>query len=174
MTADTIISALTLGTVVVGGGWALYRAERRRDFAVRLEFSVDVRFVGRHDGAWIVSLDAAVSNEGQVRHEISRFGFDLRYLRTTDPIEFADDLGGQLRIPHLLLESSWLPKDWQSTFIEPGLKTLYSFVHVVPADAAFVLLHGTLDYRDAVHTAERLRVVPTAAANNKPVDTSIE
>jgi hypothetical protein len=160
MAAETVISALTLGTVVVGGGWALYRAERRREFAPRLEFSVDVRFVGRHNGRWIVSLDAAVNNEGQVRHDIRKFEFNLRCLSEDDRIEFSDELGGQLLVPHLLLEGSWLPKWWSATFIEPGLKTVYSFVYALPADARFVLLHGTLDYKMAAHTAERLRLVP--------------
>jgi hypothetical protein len=161
MATSTIISALTLGTVVVAGLWAYYRLYKRREHAVRLEFTTVVHFVGLQDGKWLVSLDAHVNNEGLVRHEITRFDLELRCLLKTDEITTSLALGGQVVVPHELVKASWLPKDWGMTFIEPGLKTVYSFVYSIPVEASFVLLHGYLDYRDGGHSAETLAAVPS-------------
>jgi hypothetical protein len=162
--ASTIISALTLGTVVVGGLWAYYRLYKRREHAVRLDFTTIVNFVGVQDGKWLISLDAHVNNEGLVRHEITRFDMELRCLLKTDRITTSPELGGQVVVPHELLKGSWLPKNWGITFIEPGLKTVYSFVFSIPVEASFVLLHGYLDYRDGGHSAEVLAAVPPAGS----------
>jgi hypothetical protein len=160
VTASTILSALTLGTVVVGGLWAYYRLYKRREHAVRLDFTTAVNFVGVQDGQWLVSLDAHVNNEGLVRHEITRFDLELRCLLKTDRLATSPELGGQVVVPHELLQASWLPKYSGMTFIEPGLKTVYSFVSSVPVETSFVLLHGYLDYPDGGHSAEILAAVP--------------
>lgn len=160
MTASTILSALTLGTVVVGGLWGYYRLYKRREHAVRLDFTTTVNFVGVQDGKWLVSLDAHVNNDGLVRHEITRFDLDLRCLFKTDRLATSPELGGQVVVPRELLRASWLPEGWGMTFIEPGLKTVYSYVFAVPVDASFVLLHGYLDYSRGGHSAEVLAVVP--------------
>jgi hypothetical protein len=153
-----------LGTVVVGGLWAYYRLYKRREHAVRLEFTVALNFVGVQHGKWLVSLDAHVNNEGFVRHEITRFDMELRCLLKTDRLATSPELGGQVVVPHQLLQGSWLPGGSEMTFIEPGLKTIYSFVFGVPVEASFVLLHGYLDYRDGGHSAEVLAAVPPAGS----------
>jgi len=160
MTASTILSALTLATVVVGGLWAYYRLYKRREHAVRLEFTTTVNFVGVQDGKWLVSLDAHVNNEGLVRHEITRFVLDLRCLFQADRLATSPELGGQVAVPRELLRASWIPEGWGMTFIEPGLNTVYSFVFAIPVEASFVLLHGYLNYPDGSHSAEVLAAVP--------------
>ena len=172
MSAATIISALTLATVCVGGVWAYYRVIKRREHAVRLDFRTSVNFVGVQDDKWLVSLDAHVNNEGLVKHEITRFELELRCLLKNDHITTSPSLGGQVVVPHVLLNASWLPEDWQMTYIEPGLKTVYSFVSSVPVDASFVLLHGYLDYENGSHSAEVLAAVPPADAPQTVVSAS--
>jgi hypothetical protein len=165
---QTGVSVATLLTVVIGGLWAYYRFVRRREHAVRLGFKVDVKFVGVQDNFWLVSLDAQVDNEGFVRHDIRRFGFDVRYLNRDDSIVTSPELGGQVDIRRKLVQGSWLPQNWSSTFLEPGARTVYSFVSRIPTDASFVLLHGLLDCGEqATHSAEMLCVVPRSpnAAN---------
>ena len=79
-------------------------------------------------------------------------------------MEGDERIGHQTVIPHVLGAGSWLAPEWEASFIEPGLKTRYSFVTHVPAHAAFVLLHGRLVYGDGatLHTAESLVTVPPA------------
>jgi hypothetical protein len=161
VTADTIISALTLATVVLGGLWAYYRLYKRREHVVRLDFTVDVRFIGVQNDQWLVSLDAHVNNEGLVRHEITKFEIDLRCLLNTDPLVASSDVGGQVVVPHVLLRGSGLPPDWTMTHRARSQdRVLVCLCH--SGETSFVLLHGYLDYRNGAHTAELLAAVPTS------------
>jgi len=168
--AEAIKAANSLATflaVVIGGVWAYVKFVRRREHAPRVDFTVEVGFVGEQREHWLVDLQAFVNNEGLVRHTFRVFKFELRCLYDNDAVlDGGDDMGGQTLIPHLLRQGAWLPEEWGESFIEPGLRTRYSYVASVPRRAAFVLLHGVLVYGDGrvTHTAERLVHVPAASA----------
>ena len=68
----------------------------------------------------------------------------------------------QTNIHRLLKVGSWIPKEWECTFIEPGLKTRYSHIATVPDNATFLLIHGKFNYQDEkeFHTADKLLRVP--------------
>jgi hypothetical protein len=164
---EAIKAASSLATflaVVIGGVWAYVKFVRRREHAPRVDFTVEVGFVGEQREHWLVDIQAFVNNEGLVRHTFRVFDFELRCLYDEDAVlDGGDEIGGQTLIPHLLRHGSWLPEGWGESFIEPGLRTRYSYVASVPRRASFVLLHGELEYGDGrvTHTAERLLQVPT-------------
>jgi hypothetical protein len=150
---------------VVGGIWAYVKIVRRREHAPRVDFTVELAFIGEQQQRWLVDVRALVNNEGLVRHTFRDFSFELRALYHDDDLVDDDEtIGGQTRVPHLLRRGSWLPENWTESFIEPGLRTRYSYVTSVPVRASFVLLHGLLLYGDGDgrigHTAECLVEVP--------------
>lgn len=152
-------------TVVVGAGaavWAIVKTVRRREHAPRLQFAVDIQFVGVQDGQWLVELLALVDNNGLVRHTIREFTFDLRILYARDHIKEGDQaVNGQTLIPNKIKTGAWVPSAWEGTFIEPGVQTRYSFVSAIPVNATFALLHGRFDYgQNSFHTADKLVAVP--------------
>jgi hypothetical protein len=130
----------------------------------RIEFTVDVAFVGIQEGKWLVEVIAVLENKGVVPTKLCKLTFDLRCLHGSDPIEDGPaDINQQTNIPRVLIKSrSWFPKDWEWTFIHPGVRTRYSYVTAVPSDASFVLVHGRFKYPDdqLFHTADRLVQVP--------------
>lgn len=157
-------SVATLIALGIGGTWAYVKLVKRREHAPRIEFTVDIAFIGSQGGYWLVELLALVENKGLVRHLIREFAFDLRALRIDDPVrEGSAEINGQTEIPHLVKRGAWIPKGWESTFIEPGLRTRYSYVAALPKTASFALLHGRFDYHGETvfHTADRLVRVPT-------------
>ncbi|HET8661305.1 MAG TPA: hypothetical protein VFM55_20190 [Micromonosporaceae bacterium] len=139
-----------------------------RETEERIELSVEVRFVVRHGGSWLVELAALLDNKGLVRYETQELTFDLRCIYPEDALVPGPEIDGQTRIPHLLAAGSWLPAGWSRTFIEPGLSTRYSYVTTVPCSASAVLLHGRFAYEpgpapgraSAFHTAETFQAVP--------------
>lgn len=183
---DTFLASLlgiagAIGGLVVGhvlssrvrrAEWAREdeRRLKHREYSKRLEFLVDVEFVGLQGDVWIVELLAFVHNKGLVDHTITQFDFDLRCMRRGEPtVEGGDDIGGQVLFPHMLKTGQWLPALWSGTFIEPGLSTKYSYLTSIPTDATFLLLHGRIDYGDErFHTAERVAVVPIRQAEARP------
>jgi hypothetical protein len=163
---DAIKAAQSLATfaaVVIGGIWAYVKVVSRREHAPRVDFTVDVEFVGQQRDRWLIDVRAFVNNEGLVRHSFREFSFDLRCLYEDDHLVDDDEtIGGQTLVPHVLKRGSWLPSHWDESFIEPGLRTRYSYVTTVPEHSSFVLLHGVLVYGDdrVEHTAECLVKVP--------------
>ena len=170
---ELLQSVAALVVLVLGAFWGYFKWRKRREHAPRLEFTVDVNFVGLHKGQWLVEVLALVDNKGLVQHRIREFSFDLRTLDVNDPIEEGEkEINYQTRIPRKVKEAAWIPRDWESTFIEPGLKTRYSYVVAVPRTAKFVLVHGKFDYgrKGLFHTSDKLVAVPEsngelAAAN---------
>lgn len=148
--------------VIVGGFWAYRKFVRQEEDSPKIEFKVDVRFVGRHQDEWIVELVAQFENKGLVRHSVRNIGFDLRTLRATDELtEGSEKINQQLCIPNKVKESNWVPAKWGSTFVQAGVRQEYVHVARVPGDAEFVLIHGRFEYEDEdFHTADRLVRVP--------------
>lgn len=156
-------SVVTIGAVVVGGIWAYRRFIRNREACPKIEFTVDVNFVHWQGGKWIVEALAFLDNKGLVKQSISRFTFDLRYTLPTDPIRGRDEF--LVYVPHKATDGSWLPKNWESTFVEPGLSTRYSCLASIPEDATTVLIHGKFFYEsNDWHTADKLLKVPRHAS----------
>ena len=141
----------------------LRRHEERQDVP-RVDFRVDVRFVGPHQDAWIIEVLAFIDNKGLVKYATQSFKFELRALLEPDPlVTGGESIGFQTEIPHVLITGSWIPAGWPNTFIEPGMETKYSYVTSAPQNATILLLHGRVEYVSDVevaHTAEALVAVP--------------
>jgi hypothetical protein len=161
------IATIVVATAV--GIWTIFSVWKRGEFSPRIEFKVDVNFVGIHDDQWLVELVALVDNKGMVRHEIKSFTFTVQAMMRDDKVQQGDcSINCQTLIPHKIGGGSWLPKDWCSTFIEPGINTRYSHVASVPVDTEFVLIHGKFDYENyGSHTADKLLAVPRDNRGNE-------
>lgn len=141
------------------------RRQEQREHARKLEFEVDVRFVGLQHEEWIVELVAAINNKGLVQHRITKFTFDLRCLMVDDPVtEGGEEINGQVFIPNAVKGGSWLPEYFGGTFVEPGLTATYRHITQLSASASFALLHGQFQYSDGrddyEHTADKFVKVP--------------
>lgn len=141
---------------VVGGAWALRRHHARREHDPRIQFRVGVRFIGHHEGHWIVELLAFVQNRGEVPHRMNGLGIELRGFRDGDPvIHGSEEIRGQLPFSHLLVHAdggllSMMPdrKDAR-VVLYPGTSMRYMYVTSVEDSVRFLLIHGRLTREDA-------------------------
>ena len=158
-------SAATILALVVGAYWTYTRFIKQRENYAFIEFTVDINFVGKQDGKWIVELIAFLENKGRVQHQFADLSFNLATLRHGDPVAQSAQYGGQTFFPNENPRCAWLPVG--SYFIEPGIKAKYSYVAQIPDDATFVMLHGRFTYKDqpAWHSAERTVAVPVSNAS---------
>lgn len=157
----------TMTTIgLLGGGWWAYEKFVRRDeHFPRVQFSVDIGFVGIQADRWLVEVIASLENKGVVPVRICEFAFDLRYMVPEDPVKDGpEEINGQVCIPHKARAGSWLPPKWRTTFIHPGVVTRYSYIADLPSAASYALVHGRFNYErpGAFHTADRLVQVPPA------------
>lgn len=158
---DAIEALATVLALAIGGYWTYSKFIRQRDNFAFIEFTVDMNFIGKQDGKWIVELIAYLENKGKVQHTFSDLLFDFEALYEGDSVLSNELYGGQAHFPHQLAKRPWIPPG--KYFIEPGLRAKYSYVAQVPPEATFVMLHGRFTYENqaAWHSAERTLAVPT-------------
>jgi hypothetical protein len=154
----------TLFALIIGGYWTYKHFIDFREGAPKIEFTVDVSFIHKQAGRWIVEVIALLDNKGRVAHRMEKLTFDLRYTLPDDPVENKD--GFLVYVPHKECTGSWIPLDWKCTFIEPGVRTRYSSVASLPVKATTVLVHGKFLYpNDDFHTADKIVSVPQGASD---------
>jgi hypothetical protein len=150
--------ATTIG-LIVGGVWTYRKFIDFREAAPKIEFNVDLSFIRKQGGCWIIEVIAVVENKGRKAHLMKKFTFDLRYTLPNDPIKAEESFLAY--IPNKACEGSWIPANWGGTFIEPGLRTRYSSVASIPESATTALLHGKFFYQSGtLHTSDKLFAVP--------------
>jgi len=163
--ASGLSSIATILALLIGAIWTYQRFVRTREANPKIQFTVDISFVAKQNGYWIAEVLAFLENKGLVRHDITTFTYDVRFFLENDQIRKCSDFN--VYVPHEDSESgkgSWLPKDWGSTYIEPGLLTRYSSLIRIPESATAVLIHGKFQYgKDDWHTADKLVQVPERA-----------
>ena len=157
--AAGISSCATALAVLLGSGWVFVRFVLTREAHPKIQFNVDVNFVRLQGDFWIVEAVANIENKGLVRHRTPKFTFSIRYLTAADPVE--PDARFGVRLPHSAAKGSWLPDDWDKSFVEPGIHTRYSAPARIPKEATTILIHGKFHYEnDEWHTADKLLAVP--------------
>lgn len=170
--AGAIESIATVVALGVGAYWTYTRFIKQRDDFPFIEFTVDMKFIGKQDGSWIVELVAYLENKGKVQHQFSDLQFDLAALFQNDHLQSRAELfRGQAIFPHEIARRPWIPAG--TYFIEPGLRNKYSYVARVPEEATYLMLHGWFTYQnqEESHAAERTLAVPTDSGD-RPLDGS--
>ena len=78
--SELVHNVITSLAVIVGGCWVLWRFVLQRERFSRIEFSLDLRLLGRSGDRLLVEPAAIVTNRGPVRHWLTDFRFDLHYV----------------------------------------------------------------------------------------------
>lgn len=158
-------SATTLA-IILGGVWALWKYVLRRESRAKIQFSLDLNLVARLDDKWIVEAIAVVENKGLVRHNVRDFRFDLHYLPRGAAVREGDErINQQVLFEPVVRKKYWIPPDWLSTFVDPGVTQRYTYVTWLPGDAAVALLYAQFRYPDAdseFHTAQKAFPIPSS------------
>ena len=155
--------AATLIATIAAGWWAIVSWRKRNELFPRVYFEVSANFVGWHQGVVVAEVVAVLENKGIVPLKIKHFGFKVRALMQSDaPIAGGEDVRNQLLFPHVVAEGLFVPGSWGYSFVFPGVKTEYSYVTTIPAEAAYLRVQGDFEYLDHAgeshHAAKVLRV----------------
>jgi hypothetical protein len=163
---DIVSKIVSFAVLLVGVWWGIVKFLRRDEHFPHIFFEVSANFVGIQDNQILFEVLALLENKGVVPIKIKDLSFKVRRLFEHDQIEEGDaSIRGQIRIPHLLIEGSWVPKHWNYTFIYPGVKTEYNYITAIPLNVSFIRVEGSFSYdrEGSSHHAAKLLKVP-----NKP------
>jgi hypothetical protein len=160
---DTVSKIISFGVLLVGVVWGILKFIKRDEHFPHVFFEVSANFVGVQDNQNLFEVLAFLENKGVVPIKIRDLNFKVRGLFQQEQLEKGDvSIRGQIKIPHLLVEESWIPEQWDSTFVYPGVKTEYNYIAAIPLDVSFVRVEGSFSYdrKGATHHAAKLIKVP--------------
>lgn len=164
---DVMSRIISFGVLVIGIGWGLIKFLKRDEHFPHIFFEVSANFVGVQDNQNLFEVLALLENKGVAPIKIRDLNFKVRGLFQQDRLKQGDaSIRGQIRIPHLLLEGSWIPEQWDHTFVYPGVKTEYNYIAAIPLDVSFLRVEGSFSYtrKGSTHHAAKLIKVPNPPA----------
>ena len=94
-----------------------------REFHPRVEFPTDILFKQKISSFYIVEIYCFIDNKGLARHKFPNLSFKLHGLKPSDPLADGDStVSNQLYFPHTIKEGNWVPKSWEYSYVEPGVR----------------------------------------------------
>ena len=153
--------ATALG-ILIGGGWAIWKFILVKETFPKLDFKVDVNFVGKQKEEWLIEILGFIENKGMVPYEISNLIFDVKYLLNTDTLQENPKYDEQIDIKNILNSKSWISSISDSKpKIYPNISMRFNYIYKVPPETSFVLVHGLLVYSNGHEMrADKLIKVP--------------
>lgn len=166
-------SILTIAALIVGGIWTWLRFFRFREGKPKIDLKLEVTFVRKQMGKWIVTVDAIFENKAKVRHRFKDFTFDIRYTLPSDELDnvISKDNAGKditlsVKFPHSAAKGSWLDDsedpDERMDYgaLEPGENDRWTFVVSVPAGATMICARSELYDEQSKESLEATKVLP--------------
>lgn len=162
MTFEFIGKGVSVVAAIAGGWWAIEKWRKRDEHFPRIYFEVSANFIGVQKGQFVTELVPTLDNKGIVPLKVKDFSFKLLGLKETDHLEKGgEEVRQQLFFPHKIEEGLFVPREWDFSFIHPGVQTEYNFVTLVPSEFTFVRMQADFVYLvdgETHHAAKILKV----------------
>ena len=163
MDITPFIKSLSALLAVLGGLWAIYKFYIRDEHFPRIQFDVEINFIGKEKDQHIIEIIAYLENKGVVPIKLTELEFSLRGLKHGEElVEGNENINKQLFLPHKVKEAPWLSDTWNYTFVYPSVRTRYTHVAMVSDVYSFLLVRGLFIYEsdEDFHTSAKLVQVP--------------
>jgi hypothetical protein len=148
--------------------------EEERRLIPRTEFDASCQFFGPEPSGYPTVITLSVHNKGSTQRRFRSIRVRLRGLRRGAPLERWSERGrDRLRFPEKLVDDDLVPdRLGDYYFVEPGVRQLFTYPTLIPADIGYALLHIEIKTYGSVRenadedtfTEERLIQVPATAA----------
>jgi hypothetical protein len=158
----------------VSAAWVIWLFIIRREAEPGAELDLNVEFVGRQDGKWLIEVVAKLTNRGAVRHWYRQFRVVVRYLLPGDEIiDGPEKVSYQLFCTRTIDDRVGRQSRYyaNAAYIDPRLTFRHSYVTFVPEEATFVWVQLRLVFQrrdswrpwkrvDEIKNSQRLFKVP--------------
>jgi hypothetical protein len=138
---EVLPSYVQAAALVVAGGWAYWKFIIQRSNEPATDIDIDLKFIGRQDGQWIIEVTSFLKNQSQVRLEYKNFQVGVRYLLPEDKVKDGDeDLVYQLDFPNTI-DDRIKPNKRRfenAVYINPKQEFRHRYITSVPVNATFV------------------------------------
>lgn len=123
-----------------------------------MEFEIDCRFFGPHQGKYAAEFMITANNKGITRHEFKSVILRLRGIKQDTPLAFWEErYKHRLKFPEKILEDEVKPTDLNFIFVEPGVRQRLSYITLIDADYKYLTARAEFYYGIYTpHSTEKL------------------
>lgn len=163
--AESILKSLA---ILIAGLWVIFKFIINRDHSPKIQFELDVIFLGRQDGKILIEVVAKLLNKGKVRHVFDEFNFDIYTLNKEDEIvNGGEDINYQVRFkksnPLRPTENEvstnniqWVAPQWNKAFVDPDVEKKFSYLTSIEANVSFICIFCWFQNKGKnFHTAQK-------------------
>ena len=174
--ASTVESFVKIAAIVFGGAWAYWKFIVQRANEPASDMDIDVRFVGKQDGKWLVEITVLLENKSQVRLKYEDFQITARYLLPGDKVEDGGHrIHHQLHFPRTIDERIGGEKRYFSNaeYINPKQVFRHRYVTALPDKATFLWVQTKFFFdlkgREKCDSQKIFRVPENEARSSAPL-----
>lgn len=144
--AGSIAALLIAG---VGAFWGVVKIFKRAEHYPRVNLQLSCSVVGQRGPSVLCDLRASIDNKGNVPIRIKSFEFNLRGIKDGSDLQYGGaEIRNQASFSELIKEGSFIPENWDETFVHPNVKAEYDFALLVPANIRVIRAHAYFTYND--------------------------
>lgn len=153
---NVFLKSLTILATLIGGLWVWSKYIIERALIPPAEFSLDFNFLGTKEENSIVECLLLLKNIGNSTLVVKDIMIRIKYLGKNDNISIFTDKKEGAKFGRLNFPNS-RSRDFSEgkkrftvigydTFVQPGVRQIYTLVTTIPEDASFLLLKGEFKY----------------------------
>jgi len=138
-------SFVKTAAIIFGALWAYWKFVRQRANEPATDMDVDVKFVGKQGGQWIIEITVTLANKSQVQLAYDNFQITARYLLPGDAIEDGEHkIHHQMKCPRTIDDRIGGEKRYFSNtqYINPKQEFRHRYVTFIPEQATFLWLQA--------------------------------
>ena len=140
--SETIEAFSKCIALLIGGFWVYRKYIKTRENCPKIQFDVDLNYLGQQDNKILIEIIARMENKGLVRHWINDLTFNIFILETNDKVEFGREkinyqLAFKKHYPDADRANSRIvviPPNFGDSFVDPGVCQQYTYLSAIPKD----------------------------------------
>lgn len=160
---DIATGIITITASFFGIYCAIDKWIKRKEHFPRVNFDITIQIIDFHDDKIILNVIASVDNKGYVPLKIKNFKCELLGIMSDSSLELGDEkIRNQLNFPNKIGDGSFIPLDWNYSFVYPCVKTDYLYVTFIPKNTKYLLVKGSFYYLETneSHHAGKVMKIP--------------
>ena len=147
--------------------------EEREEFERRrwphIEFDIDCKFFGPHQGKYAAEFILTANNKGITKHEFRGIILRVRGIKQNAPLSFwTKRYEHRLEFPKEIVEDEVKPNNLNFIFVEPGVTQRLSYITIIDAEIKYITARAEFNYEEyKPHSTEKMFEVKSRDTYNE-------
>lgn len=132
----------TTVAIILAGIWTLYRFGLTRERYPKLQFDLDLRFLGETGSKNLIELVAVITNKGITRQHVEDFTFNILVFEDGMPLDMTDEkIEKRLKFKDLKKGLNWDDPN-HTPFVDGGMRREFTYVTALEKKVQFVMIYA--------------------------------